>query len=186
MISKALLRWTKTGGVDLVPEPLSQLYGGIPPTSCFSQWGTRSGQLFDTVFVPVDATEAVKVKLYCPQPGCDNQELASAVINQKIRQVIDIDGFYNMACDNLECMRCRRRVHSIKVVRFLGIRGLGNSCSQIQKKPEEQHGEKWLQTVLHYLTAVDFPEQWNPVYLSLHHLLSQQKEYFSQRIHGYC
>ena len=47
----------------------------------------------------MDATEAVIVKLYCPQADCDNQELASTGINQKDRQVIDINGFYNMACD---------------------------------------------------------------------------------------
>ena len=121
-----------------------------------------------------------RVKLYCPKPGCDKQELASAGINQKVRQVVDIDGFYNMACDNLECMKCRSRILSwshailsqldighrvqfpciltakhacdIKVVRLLRNRGLGNSCSQIRKKLLEQHGEKWYQSVLHYLT----------------------------------
>ena len=93
---------------------------------------------------------------------------------------MDIDGYYNMACDNLECIKCKQRVLSwshgvlsqldvghraqfpcimtakkacdMKVMRLLRNRGLGNSCSQVQKKLEEQHGEKWLQNVLYYLT----------------------------------
>ncbi|KAH3735367.1 hypothetical protein DPMN_041886 [Dreissena polymorpha] len=121
-----------------------------------------------------------KVQLYCPHPGCDRQELASAGINQKVRQVVDIDGYYNLACDNLECMKCRRRVlswsHSIlsqldighrvqfpciltakhacdrKIVLLLRNRGLGNSCSQIRKKVDEQHDEAWLNSNAHYLT----------------------------------
>ncbi|KAH3738518.1 hypothetical protein DPMN_045153 [Dreissena polymorpha] len=121
-----------------------------------------------------------KVRLYCPHPGCDKQEFASAGISQKVRQVIDIDGFYNLACDNLECMKCRRRVlswsHAIlsqldighrvqfpciltakhacdmSMVLLLRNRGLGNSCSQIRNKVYEQHHEAWLKQNAHYLT----------------------------------
>ncbi|KAH3735343.1 hypothetical protein DPMN_041836 [Dreissena polymorpha] len=121
-----------------------------------------------------------KVQLYCPHPGCDRQELASAGINHKVRQVVDIDGFYNLACDNLECMKCRRRVlswshailsqldigHRVQFpciltakhacdmsnVLLLRNRGLGNSCSQIRNKVDEQHHEAWLRQNARYLT----------------------------------
>ena len=121
-----------------------------------------------------------KVKLVCPHSTCEKRELTSAGIHQKVRQVTDINGFYSMACETLECQKCKRKMlswsHSIlsqldvghrvqfpciltaklacdmKVVRLLRNRGLGNSCSQNQRKLDEQHGEKWLETVLHYLT----------------------------------
>ena len=179
-ISKALFRWTKTGGVELVSEHLNQLWWYPPQPAVAVNSIPRVDRYFARPLFLWMPRKQWKVKLYCPQPDCEKRELASAGINQKVRQVADIDGFYNMACDNLECMKCRRRVlswsHAIlsqldighrvqfpciltaklacdmKVVRLLRNRGLGNSCSQIQKKLEEQHGERWLQNVLHYLT----------------------------------
>ena len=179
-IAKALFGWTKTGKAELVPEHVNQLWwyppqpavavNNIPAVDRYFAW-----PLF--LWMP---RKQWKVKLYCPKPGCDKQELASAGINQKVRQVVDIDGFYNMACNNLECMKCRSRVLSwshailsqldiahrvqfpcilrakhacdIKIVRLLRNRGLGNSSSQIRKKLLEQHGEEWYKSILHYLT----------------------------------
>jgi len=178
-ISKALFRWTKTGGVELVPEHLNKLWWYPPQPAVAVNNIPGVDRYFARPLFLWMPRKQWKVKLHCPNPACE-RELASAGINQKVRQVMDIDGYYNMACDNLECTKCKKRMLSwshailsqldighrvqfpciltakhacdVKIVRLLRNRGLGNSCSQIRKKLEEQHGEKWLQNVLHYLT----------------------------------
>ena len=121
-----------------------------------------------------------KLRLVSPHPGCEKRELTSAGIYQKIRQVTDLNGNYNMASEYLECQKCHNKVVAwsygilsqldvghrlqfpciltaklacdMKVVRLLRNRGLGNSSSQIQHMLEEQHAEAWLQKVIYYLT----------------------------------
>ncbi|EDO38029.1 predicted protein [Nematostella vectensis] len=117
-----------------------------------------------------------KVVLKCPQEGC-NRNLTSAGLYQKTRQVVDIDGNYNLAAEYLECGQCKKKVISwspaivsqldpghklqfqviltykyacdVRVVRMLRNRGLGNSSSMLHKKLTEQHSEKWLQKTIH-------------------------------------
>lgn len=50
------------------------------------------------------------VKLYCPHPGCHQKNLTSAGIYPHICQVLDIDGYYNLAAEYLECKNCNRKV----------------------------------------------------------------------------
>ncbi|EDO38009.1 predicted protein [Nematostella vectensis] len=52
-----------------------------------------------------------KVVLKCPQAGC-NRNLTSAGLYQKTRQVVDIDGNYNLADEYLECGQCKKKVIS--------------------------------------------------------------------------
>ena len=50
---------------------------------------------------------------------------------------------YHYACD-------------ARVIRLLRQRGLGNSASQLQKKLEEQHSERWLSKTIHYLNDCQY------------------------------
>ncbi|KAH3890652.1 hypothetical protein DPMN_014737 [Dreissena polymorpha] len=103
-----------------------------------------------------------RLKLVCPHAHCNKRELISAGIHQKVRQVVDVSGFYNMASEYLQCTDCDRKVISwshdilsqldvghrvqfpciltamlacdMQVILLLRNRGLGNSSSQIQKK----------------------------------------------------
>ena len=43
----------------------------------------------------------------------------------------------------------------IRVLRIMRERTMGNSSTQLYKKLQEQHSEKWLQRVLQYLTACE-------------------------------
>ena len=118
--------------------------------------------------------------LYCPHEGCEKKPLTSAGIYSTVRQVLDIDSFYNLAAEYLECRSCQRKVISwspeivkqldaghqvqfpvlltyqyacdVRVIRLLRNRGLGNSSTQLQKKLTEEHSEKWLQKSAQYLT----------------------------------
>ena len=94
--------------------------------------------------------------------------------------MLDLDGYYSLVTEYLECLKCKRKVISwsqailnqldvgyrrqfsiiitynyacdMRVVRLLRQRSSGNSSSQLQKKLSEQHNEVWLQRVAHYLT----------------------------------
>ena len=118
------------------------------------------------------------VKLVCP-PVSKN-ELTGAGIYHHVRQVLDVDGYYNLAAKYLECSKCKSKFISwsapivnqldvghrsqfpliitynyacdMRVARLLRQRGLGNSAMQLHKKLEEQHNEAWLNCVAQYLT----------------------------------
>ena len=51
-----------------------------------------------------------KYRLSCPHPTCQRQELNSSGVYPVVQQVLDIDTFYNMATEYLECPRCKRKV----------------------------------------------------------------------------
>lgn len=49
------------------------------------------------------------VRPACTQPGC-NKLLTKAGLYKTIRRVLDIDSWYFMATEYLECSRCQRKV----------------------------------------------------------------------------
>ena len=121
-----------------------------------------------------------QVRLVCPNPGCDDKPLTSAGIYPRVRQVLDIDCFYILAAEYLECLKCTKKLISwspsivkqldighqlqfpvlmthkyacdVKVVRLLRSRGLGNSSTQLYKQLEEQHHEAWLAKCAQYFS----------------------------------
>lgn len=121
------------------------------------------------------------VKVTCTNPGCGQQQLTGAGIYKRVRQVLDIDGYYHLATEYLECGKCHKKyigwsgavlqqlalglrcqfpailtyryACDTRVIRLLRERGLGNSATRLQKQLQEQHSEQWLQQVASYLTA---------------------------------
>ena len=94
-----------------------------------------------------------------------NIPLTSAGVYPRVRQVLDIDGYYVLAGEYLECSKCTRKLISwspsivkqlnighqlqfpvlithkyacdVKVVRLLRTRGAGNSSTQVYRKLKE-------------------------------------------------
>ena len=121
-----------------------------------------------------------QVQLHCPQPECKKHLLTSAGIYPRVRQVLDIDRYYSLASEYLECSKFSRKVINwsqsivkqldighqlqfpvlithqyacdIRVVRLLRTRGAGNSSNQLFRKLEEQHKEAWLGRCARYLS----------------------------------
>lgn len=49
------------------------------------------------------------LQLTCPQPSCTGS-LGKAGLYRTIRRVLDIDGWYLMATEYLQCRLCKKRV----------------------------------------------------------------------------
>ncbi|MED6256181.1 hypothetical protein ATANTOWER_021446 [Ataeniobius toweri] len=118
------------------------------------------------------------LQLTCPQPSCTGS-MTKAGLYRTIWRVLDIDGWYLMATEYLECRRCKRKVGGWsqvivgqlpptysclfpavltyklscdqKVVAQLRSRTLGNSATQLYNTLREQHTESWMRRSIHYL-----------------------------------
>nr|XP_055076380.1 uncharacterized protein LOC129455637 [Misgurnus anguillicaudatus] len=112
--------------------------------------------------------------LVCVRPDCDKHKLTAAGLYRTVRKVLDIDGWYDLATEYLECKRCKKNIPRLvrghfgatgygppqyscdnRVLRMMRERTQGNSVTQMYKKLMEQHSEAWTQRVLQYLTACE-------------------------------
>ncbi|XP_034386340.1 uncharacterized protein LOC117729430 [Cyclopterus lumpus] len=117
-------------------------------------------------------------QLTCPQPLCTGS-MTKAGLYRTIRRVLDIDGWYLMATEYLECRRCKKKVGGwsqgiirqlapqyscqfpavltyklscdLRVVVQLRSRTLGNSASRLYNTLREQHSETWMRRAIQYL-----------------------------------
>ncbi|KAK7880493.1 hypothetical protein WMY93_032875 [Mugilogobius chulae] len=123
------------------------------------------------------------IPLVCVKPTCNSHKLTAAGIYRTVRRVLDVDGWYDMATEYLECKGCKRRYPGwseeilrqldighrsqfpailtyryscdYRVVRMMRERTQGNSVTQLYNKLNEEHSEAWTDRALQYLTACD-------------------------------
>ncbi|KAL2087162.1 hypothetical protein ACEWY4_018221 [Coilia grayii] len=119
----------------------------------------------------------------CVRPACGKHRLTAAGVYRTVRRVLDVDGWYDLATEYLECKRCLKKYPAWsedilgqldlghrsqfpalltyryscdnRVLRMMRERTMGNSVAQLYKKLQEQHSEAWMQRVLQYLTACE-------------------------------
>ncbi|XP_039634652.1 uncharacterized protein LOC120544755 [Perca fluviatilis] len=118
------------------------------------------------------------LQLTCPQPLCTGT-MTKAGLYRTIRRVLDIDGWYLMATEYLECRRCKKKVGGwsqgiirqlsptyscqfpavltyklscdLRVVAQLRSRTLGNSASRLCNTLREAHSDAWMRRAIAYL-----------------------------------
>lgn len=179
-ISKTLFKWSRNGQPELNLLKLDKLWWHPPdPPLVPSGLPARERYFGHSRFLWMPR-KLWRVRLICPHPDCGKEELTSAGLHQRIRQVITTTTSYFIAAEYLACKSCKRKVISwsknivsqldvghqiqfpcllasklacdMEVVRQMRQRGLGNSSSQIQKKLEEQHAETWLQKSILFMS----------------------------------
>jgi hypothetical protein len=119
-----------------------------------------------------------QIPLYCT--NCSKKSLTAKGLYNRLRTVIDVDCFYFIGAEYLECKTCRkcyiswskevmdqldlghamqfpatlthRGACDSKVVTLLRARTLGNSSTALHHNIEELHSEAWLRRTLLYLT----------------------------------
>ena len=52
------------------------------------------------------------MRLHCPRNDFDTHLLTSAGLYPHVRQVLDLDGYYSLVTEHLECGNCKRKVIS--------------------------------------------------------------------------
>ncbi|XP_078101496.1 uncharacterized protein LOC144514187 [Sander vitreus] len=118
-----------------------------------------------------------QLQLTCPQPLCTGT-MTKAGLYRTIRRVLDIDGWYVMATEYLECRRCKKKVGGwsqgiirqlsptyscqfpavltyklscdLRVVAQLRSRTLGNSASRLCNTLREAHSDAWMRSAIAY------------------------------------
>ncbi|KAM6952072.1 uncharacterized protein PEZ65_009252 [Lycodopsis pacificus] len=118
------------------------------------------------------------LQLTCPQPLCTGS-MTKAGLYRTIRRVLDIDGWYLMATEYLECRRCKKKVAGwsqgiirqmsptyscqfpavltyklscdMRVVAQLRSRTLGNSANRLYNSLRELHSDTWMRRAILYL-----------------------------------
>ncbi|XP_053384278.1 uncharacterized protein LOC123536813 [Mercenaria mercenaria] len=183
-VSQALFRFKKSSvsdrRVELKTENLQLWLYPPQPSLTFNQIPTVNRYFAHRLFVCLPK-RMWKVRLLCPYQDCASRELTHAGLYPTVRRVLDINDYYHLVTEYLECSSCGKKVTGwskivldqldighrylfqvimtyrfacdISVITLLRQRGLGNSASQLQIKLEEQHSEKWLQKTIHYLSA---------------------------------
>ncbi|TKS65157.1 hypothetical protein D9C73_028123 [Collichthys lucidus] len=119
-----------------------------------------------------------RLQLTCPQPLCTGS-LTKAGLYRTIRRVLDVDGWYLMVTEYLECRRCKKKVGGwsqgiirqlpptyscqfpavltyklscdLRVVAQLRSRTLGNSANRLCNTLREQHTDAWMRRAIGYL-----------------------------------
>lgn len=91
--------------------PLQLWYRSPPPALIYNQPPRSADRFFGTRLLYWAPYELFDVLLSCPQPSCRGHQLTSSSKTYKhtVRQVLDVDGYYNLAAEYLECTSCQRR-----------------------------------------------------------------------------
>ena len=179
-VSQALFHYTSAGQVGLDATKLTKLWFDPPPAQLICTRSPLLDRYFTHRLLVWMPRRMWRMTLHCPHPECNDHQLTSAGIYPRVRQVLDLEGYYNLATEYLECKKCKRKLCSwggaivnqldighrqlfpvlltyqyacdIRVAKLMRQRGLGNSATQLQKKLEELHHEAWLNKCLIYAT----------------------------------
>ncbi|KAF6715539.1 hypothetical protein FQA47_016413 [Oryzias melastigma] len=175
-VSSTLFRVGASGRLEL-RDNLQLWYHPPPPALVYNQAPTPH-RFFSHSLLLWMPYRLWKVRLLCTNPTCTQHQLSSGGLHRRVRQVLDIDRYYNLVTETLICTKCRtsylswgqqilqqldlphrsefrviltrRYACDIRVIRLLRERGLGNSSARLIAQLKENHSEEWLQRVSRY------------------------------------
>ncbi|XP_014667376.1 PREDICTED: uncharacterized protein LOC106808959 [Priapulus caudatus] len=178
-VSRALFHFSSRGMPELDSVKLTQQWFYPPQPLLNCDQAPRPDHYFASRLLLWMPQRMWKVRLLCPHPRCRGQELTGAGIYPRLRQVLDIDGFYHLAAEYLECKNCNGKLISwsraiveqldvghqvqfrvlltyrnacdVRVIALMRQRTLGNSATALQQRLEEAHSDAWLRNACHYL-----------------------------------
>ncbi|XP_052450243.1 uncharacterized protein LOC128011639 [Carassius gibelio] len=175
-VSEALFRVGAKGKLEL-RENLQLWFHPPPPALLYHQAPTPD-RFFSQRLLLWMPYKLWKVRLQCTNPACARQQLCGGGLHRRVRQVLDIDRYYNLVTETLICTRCRTSYLSwsqavlqqldlahrsefrviltrkyacdIRVLRLLRERAMGNGPVRIIGQLRENHSEEWLKRALRY------------------------------------
>lgn len=110
-VSRALFRRDEAGKAVLV-DSLQMWWYPPPPRPVYHQPPSSPGAFFTRPFCLWMPYRMWSFKLLCKQPNCHRvgQHLTSSGLYKTVRRVLDVDSWYFMATEYLECPRCRKKI----------------------------------------------------------------------------
>lgn len=104
-VSAALFRVGSRGKLEL-RDQLQLWYYPPQPSLVYHQAPTPS-RFFTHALLLWMPYRLWKVRLLCANPACTKHSLASGGLHRRVRQVLDIDRYYNLVTETLICTKCR-------------------------------------------------------------------------------
>ncbi|KAI7807662.1 hypothetical protein IRJ41_008259 [Triplophysa rosa] len=167
-VSEALFRVGAKGKLEL-RENLQLWYHPPQPALLYHQAPTPA-RFFSQRLLLWMPYRLWKVRLQCTNPACARHHLCGGGLHRRVRQVLDIDRYYNLVTETLICTRCRTSYLSwshtvlqqldlahrsefrviLTLLRLLRERGMGNGPVRIIGQLRENHSEEWLKSVARY------------------------------------
>ena len=108
-ISKSVFMPGNTGR-PVLKKSLQLWWHPPPPPLVYNQPPASADLFFCRPFFLWLPYRMWKVKFKCSE--CDGGQLTGAGLYQNVRKVLDIDGYFYMATESVECSRCHRRFAS--------------------------------------------------------------------------
>ena len=110
-VSRALFKWSSRGRPELDISKVNKLWW-YPPQPALTVNQPLAVNKYFTQRLFVWMPRKWQVKLSCPHAKCDKHPLTSAGLYPHLRQVLDLDGYYSLVTEYLECLKCKRKVIS--------------------------------------------------------------------------
>ncbi|XP_066522256.1 uncharacterized protein [Hoplias malabaricus] len=181
-ISRAMFKRDAAGRAVLT-EQLRMWWFPPPPRPVLHQPPASPAAFFTRPFCIWMPYRMWAFRLSCQQPECLRaaHRLTACGLYKTVRRVLDLDGWYYLATEYLECRRCHKKVAGwsrdvleqldpahralfpailtyrlscdVKVVRLMRERSLGNSVTALYHKLKEQHSETWMTNTMRYLAV---------------------------------
>lgn len=111
-MSRALFKFSPTGKVEIDDRKLDRIWYNPPQPSLSCNQPPRVDRYFASKLLVWMPKRMWCCQLYCPHQSCpgSEKELIACGIYPRVRQVLDVDGFYSLAGEYLECTVCTRKV----------------------------------------------------------------------------
>ena len=111
-VSHALFKANKKSGkAELVFSRVDKLWWHPPQPALICSQVPHGDRYFASrlLWMP---RKLWQVQFHCPHAECHGHLLTSAGIYPRVRQVLDIDCYYSLAAEYLECISCKRKLIS--------------------------------------------------------------------------
>ena len=110
-VSQALFQYSmNTGKTELNDSKLTQMWFSPPQPFLSTNHVPKVDRYFTRRLCLWMPKKMWKARLVCPSPECNNRQLMSVGLYQRVRQVLDVDNYYYLGTEYLQCSRCLKKV----------------------------------------------------------------------------
>ena len=108
-ISKALFQFNKHSKVEMNFSKVDRLWWFPPQPALVSHQAPGIDRYFCHRLLLWMPRKLWQIRLTCPKSGCDGHHLTSAGLYRRVKQVLDINDFYIVGTEYLECLKCKSK-----------------------------------------------------------------------------